>query len=65
MWDFLRGQAHELVVERAARRAVELILAEQRNREALELISSMRGQLPDYMVDAAEAERLEIRVRDE
>ena len=65
VWDFLRGQAHELVVERAAQRAVELILAEQRNREALELISSMRGQLPDYMVDAAEAERLEIRVRDE
>lgn len=65
VWDFLRGQAHELVVERAAQRAVELIMTEQRHREALELISSMRGQLPDYMVDAADSGRLEIHVRDE
>ena len=63
--DFLRGKARELVIEQAAKRAVELILAEQRNREALDVISSMRGQLPDYMVDAAGSGRLRISVDDD
>ncbi len=63
--DFLWGKTREFVIEQAAKRAVELILAEQRSREATGLIASMRGRLPDYIVDAAESGRLEIRVREE
>lgn len=63
--DFLWGKTRDLVIEQAAKRAAELILAEQRNREATGVIASMRGRLPDHIVDAAESGRLEIRVRDE
>lgn len=65
VYAFLWGKTREMVIEQAAKRAVELILAEQRTREAAGLIASMRGRLPDYIVDAAESGRLEIRVRDD
>ena len=65
VYAFLWGKTRKMVIEQAAKRAVELILAEQHTREAAGLIASMRGRLPDYIVDAAESGRLEIRVRDD
>ena len=64
VFDFLKGKTREHVIEQAAKRAVELIVTEQRHRETLELIAAMRGRLPDYMVDAAGSGRLRITVEE-